>query len=86
MPAVLQILESLQKTTPWLKDFPPPLDATLAEIATARSRIDPRIDDFTHFEDLLRDASKLLDRCLAYRREYLDLAVRAIQASRDDSF
>jgi hypothetical protein len=86
MAAVLQILEALQKTTPWLKDFPPPLDATLAEIAAARGRISPRIDDFAHFEVLLRDASKLLDRCLAYRREYLDLAVRAIQASREDAF
>ena len=71
-------LEKLSQNSPWLRDvfgrllFEEIRDA-VQQIAPMRPRYNPYL-----YENLLSDISRLLDRCLVYRRDCADLERQAV--------
>lgn len=78
-------INKLARNSPWLKDT---LDKLLFEhiqdaIKPVQSRYpDPDINPYL-YENLMADVSRLLDRCLAYRRECADLERQAVSRALD---
>jgi hypothetical protein len=77
--------QELSANSPWLTVVPL-VDDLSKELDQKISDVDKEISpgsklpyDELRYESLLADASSLIDRCLAYRREYSDLVAQALR-------
>ncbi|WP_143348625.1 hypothetical protein [Ensifer adhaerens] len=76
--ATLFLKPSLMKEFPkTLEEFEHTIGFHISSKISEISNEIPR-HDYVQVEFLLRDCSRVLERCLAYRREYLDLDARAV--------
>jgi hypothetical protein len=80
-----QFIDVLRTRSPWLGTFAVTLDEVLtATRSSALADEGWRRYDPARVLDLLGDVSKLLDRCLGYRREYMELAGAAVGFALDE--
>ena len=89
METIQDFSRPLQPEYPWLKFLVdnPDLDVRLQDVVSVLI-LDVAISAYNtrQFNNLLQDVATLLDRCLAYRREYQDLAGQALQQAMDYKF
>ncbi len=88
MSTIRDLSKALRPKYPWLKFLAeaPDLDETLREELKGITPTDARAYNHRQFDSLLRDVSGLLDRCLAYRREYQELSGEALRQAMDYKF
>src|SRR5262245_1912511 len=67
---------------PWLNFFDRLLDDDIRNALDPIATALPRYDGY-QVDDLINDVSRLLDRCLVYRREYTELEATAVKAAMD---
>jgi hypothetical protein len=66
----------------WLQLFDKSFDQRTTEAISSAASLESPYDIY-RVEQLLGDMSELLDRCLAYRREYYDLDTQAVKSALD---
>jgi len=80
-----QLIKDLVPTSPWIESFGYPLKDVMSDVRNAALKSGEWIKyDPARFVDWLPAASRLLDRCLAYRREYMELSGAATGFALDE--